>query len=228
MVCEDLLDGCALAAFLVKRATFNPVRRPRCDETWYCTYSTPQEAQLLDCLCFMAFVAQPFRPPPPPRWPLCLTIAFSRPYPSQQTINQSDKRVSNNNVASFQVLQNSRVLVCFDSRAARYPPRWLSKRGFRLLDDAFLPAAPAGSGYGYTVFAKFVHEGTEVRRECALSRRFEGCKRALPRPSCLFVVASPSRRKGLYGMLACVLSSIFHGDQRVFAEARFIFCSFFP
>lgn len=70
--------------------------------------------------------------------------------------------MSNNNVASFQVLQKSKVLVCFDSRAAQYPPRWLSKRGFRLLDDAFLPAAPEGSGYGYAVFAKVVVEGTEV------------------------------------------------------------------
>lgn len=112
-------------------------------------------------------------------------------------------------MASFQVLQNSRVLVCFDSRAAQYPPRWLSKRGFRLLDDAFLPAAPAGSGYGYAVFAKFVHEGTEVCGECALPRRFEGCKRALPRRSCLFVVTSPSRRNGCTGCLRVFCRAFF-------------------
>lgn len=67
-----------------------------------------------------------------------------------------------NNLASFQVLQRSRVLVCFDSRASK-PPSWLAKRDFRFQADMNLPTDPAGSGEnGFMVFAKNFPEGAEV------------------------------------------------------------------
>lgn len=70
-----------------------------------------------------------------------------------------------NNMASFQTLQKSRVLVCFDSRASKYPS-WLASRGFCFQADMHLPTDPAGTGTnGYMVFAKVFPEGAEVRRE---------------------------------------------------------------
>lgn len=68
--------------------------------------------------------------------------------------------MKDNRLASFQVLQNSRVLVCFDGGAKKYP-KWLGREGFRK-DNMFLPASPEGSGQGYIVFAKTVHEGDKV------------------------------------------------------------------
>lgn len=76
--------------------------------------------------------------------------------------SQGDKRVKANNMASFQTLQRSRVLVCFDSRASK-PPSWLAARGFAFQDDLHLPIDPAGTGTnGYKVYAKTFIEGAEV------------------------------------------------------------------
>lgn len=68
-------------------------------------------------------------------------------------------------MAGFQVLQRSRVLICFDSRGAQNSPRWLQRRGFSLQDGMFMPAAPEGSGYGYVVFAKLVNEGAKASKQ---------------------------------------------------------------
>lgn len=67
-------------------------------------------------------------------------------------------------MASFQVLQNSTVLVCFDSRAAHNPPKWLSRRRYQRREDMFLPSREDGSdrSHGYVVFSKFFKEGDEV------------------------------------------------------------------
>lgn len=67
-------------------------------------------------------------------------------------------------MASFQVLQNSRVLICYDDRFKDTPPKWLQARNFRLQEGMTLPAAPEGSGHGYCIFAKNVREGTEVKQ----------------------------------------------------------------
>lgn len=70
----------------------------------------------------------------------------------------------NNNVASFQVLQKSRVLVCFDSRASK-KPSWLEKRGYRFDPDLHLPTDPAGTGQsGYDVLWRDFPEGAEVMK----------------------------------------------------------------
>lgn len=61
-------------------------------------------------------------------------------------------------LGSFQVLQNSRVLVCFDSRA-KTPPRWLRKKNFKLTDME-LPGVPEGCTYA--VYARLYREGDEV------------------------------------------------------------------
>lgn len=66
------------------------------------------------------------------------------------------------NLASFQLLQKSRVLVCFDSRASKHPS-WLAKRGFRFQAEMNLPTDVAGGGEnGFMVFAKNFPEGAEV------------------------------------------------------------------
>lgn len=69
------------------------------------------------------------------------------------------------------MLQKSRVLICLDSRATDNPPKWLRKRRFVLQKDVFLPAAPAGSGYGYQVFARVYPGGAEARK----NRDVEAC-----------------------------------------------------
>ncbi|CAN0288211.1 unnamed protein product, partial [Ectocarpus sp. 12 AP-2014] len=75
--------------------------------------------------------------------------------------SQGDKKVKAKNMASFQTLQRSRVLVCFDSRAPK-PPSWLAARGFTFQDDLHLPIDPAGTGTnGYKVYAKTFIEGAE-------------------------------------------------------------------
>ena len=65
-------------------------------------------------------------------------------------------------MASFQVLQRSTVLVCYDSRAAHSPPSWLARRKYRVREELYLPAAPLSSNHGYTVFSKSFKEGDEV------------------------------------------------------------------
>ena len=65
-------------------------------------------------------------------------------------------------LASFQVLQNSRVLVCLDSRGKK-PPRWLRKKNFKLTDMQ-LPGAPEGCTY--VVYAKLYREGDEASVYC--------------------------------------------------------------
>lgn len=65
-------------------------------------------------------------------------------------------------MASFQTLQRSRVLVCFDSRASK-PPSWLASRGFVFQEDMLFPVDPSGTGnVGFVVYAKVFPEGAEV------------------------------------------------------------------
>lgn len=86
----------------------------------------------------------------PPRVPSSRNAAYRG--------EQRDKRVQDGLLASFQVLQNSRVLVCLDSRAKK-PPRWLRKKNFKLTDMQ-LPGAPEGCTY--VVYAKLYREGDEA------------------------------------------------------------------